>query len=85
LEDNVINIEVAAETEVTYTIEWVGVKKGEEDSKVIESINDIRASFKVTDEYLFVRARVISSTIQSNPFQEGDHEMAWTQPVMFSR
>jgi len=50
---------------------------------VIETINGTSASFNVTDEYLFVRARVISSKIKVNPFQEKDVEMAWTQPVMF--
>jgi hypothetical protein len=76
-----IKIVVAAEKEVTYKIELIGVKKGEGVSKVIEIVNGDKADFKVTDEYLFVRARIISSQLQPNPFQEGDFEMAWTQPI----
>lgn len=83
--NNTISIRVAEEKDITYTIEFIGVKKGEEESKVIETIQTGKASFSITDEYLFVRARVTSSKIQSNPFQEGDHEMAWTQPVSFKK
>lgn len=36
------------------------------------------------DEW-YVRARVISSREQANPFAEGDREMAWTQPVLVNR
>jgi hypothetical protein len=81
--DNKISLEVAEEKDVTYTIEFVGVKKGEEGSTVIETITGSKGSFTVTDEYIFVRARVTSSKEQPNPFQEGDVEMAWTQPVMY--
>jgi len=31
---------------------------------------------------LYVRARVTSSKPHPNPFAEGDHEMAWVQPVL---
>jgi hypothetical protein len=85
IENGQIKIVVAAETEVTYKIEFVGVRKGEEESKVIETINGGEAKFMVTDEYLFVRARITSTRLQPNPFQEGDFEMAWTQPVVFSK
>jgi hypothetical protein len=30
-----------------------------------------------------VRAKIISSRLQENPFAAGDWETAWTQPVMF--
>ena len=49
---------------------------------MIETVKAGQASFIVTDDYLFVRARITSNKIQPNPFQEGDYEMAWTQPVM---
>jgi hypothetical protein len=41
----------------------------------------IEGSFTVTGDYLFVRAKITSSKLQTNPFQEGDFEKAWTQPV----
>jgi len=84
-DDGKLNIKVEQEQNTTYTIEFVGVKKGEDESKVIETINGGAANFDVTNDYLFVRARIISSKLQPNPFQEGDHEMAWTQPVMINK
>lgn len=82
-EENEIKIEIAEEKGETYTIDFIGVKKGENDSKVIESVNKTSATFKLTDEYLFVRAVVTSSKQKYNPFEDGDFEMAWTQPVTY--
>jgi hypothetical protein len=83
--DNTINITVAVEKDITYSIEFIGVKKGEEEAKIIETIHGGEANFTLTNDYLFVRARIISSKLQPNPFQEGDYEMAWIQPVSFNK
>ncbi|KYG80965.1 hypothetical protein EV198_2841 [Roseivirga ehrenbergii] len=76
-----IELEIKAEADVSYTIEFIGVRKGSDKSEVFETVNGTEASFKLTKEMLFVRARIISSKIKENPFQEGDYEMAWTQPI----
>lgn len=83
VEKNEIKIEIAEEKDVTYTIDFIGVKKGEDNSTVIESIKGASASFKITDEYLFVRAGVTSTKLKYNPFEEGDFEMAWIQPITY--
>ena len=80
-EENEIELEVKAEAGVSYTIEFIGVRKGSDKSEVFETVNGSEASFELTKEMLFVRARVRSSKIKENPFQEGDYEMAWTQPI----
>ncbi|KOF01338.1 histidinol phosphatase [Roseivirga seohaensis subsp. aquiponti] len=80
-EENDIELEVKAEAGVNYTIEFIGVRKGSDKSEVFETVNGTEASFELTKEMLFVRARVRSSKIKENPFQEGDYEMAWTQPI----
>lgn len=80
-EENEIELEVKAEAGVNYTIEFIGVRKGSDKSEVFETVNGTEASFELTKEMLFVRARVRSSKIKENPFQEGDYEMAWTQPI----
>lgn len=41
-----------------------------------------RALYELTGDELYVRAKIISSKEHPNPFQEGDTEMAWTQPVL---
>lgn len=81
--NNQLTLEVAAAVGVQYTIEFIGVKQGESESHVLETIHDTQGSFHLTNDYVFVRAQITSSQIQSNPFEEGDFEMAWTQPVSF--
>lgn len=56
--------------------------KNENDSRVLKSVEGAEGTFMFTDESLFVRARIISTKLQPNPFQEGDYQMAWTQPVI---
>lgn len=80
-QNNTLSIGVRAQKGVSYTIEFVGVRKGDTEAKVLKSSLQNADTFTVTNEFLFVRARIISSRLKENPFQEGDVEMAWTQPV----
>jgi len=81
-ENNELKIKVAAEEGVTYKIEFMGVLKNESESHVLKTIEGTEGSFVVTDEYLFVRAKITSSKLQTNPFYDRDFEVAWTQPVV---
>jgi len=76
-----LKITIAAEEGVTYSISFIGVLKNGSESQILKTVTGSEASFTVTDEYLFVRAKVTSSKQQQNPFQDGDFESAWTQPV----
>jgi hypothetical protein len=40
------------------------------------------AVYRFTGDELYVRAKIISSKAQHNPFAEGDVETAWTQPAL---
>ena len=80
-ENNELKIEVAAEEGVSYKIEFIGVSKNESEAHVLNAVDGAEGSFVVTDEYLFVRAKITSSKLQTNPFYDGDFEVAWTQPV----
>ena len=79
--NNDLTLKVGAESGVTYKIQFIGVKKGESESHVLKEASGTESSFLVTDDFLFVRAKVISDKVKTNPFQEGDFEVAWTQPV----
>ncbi|MBX2896030.1 MAG: histidinol-phosphatase [Cyclobacteriaceae bacterium] len=81
-EDNVLKIAVAREEGVLYQIDFIGIAKKDNKPHVVKVVFGTGATFKVTDEYLFVRAKITSSKKKPNPFQEGDVEMAWTQPVV---
>lgn len=76
-------INVKEETGIQYAIEFIGVQRGKEKSEVLKKVIGTKATFVVTDQYLFVRARITSSKKKDNPYQEGDVEMAWTQPVTY--
>lgn len=67
-----------------YTIQFWGARSsstGEKARVLLKEVKGTKASFKLTGKDLFVRAKVISDTPQPNPFQEGDVESAWTQPL----
>lgn len=53
----------------------------EEIGQVVGTSTSLTPSFKLDEKWLYVRARVISSQPHPNPFQAGDTEMAWIQPV----
>lgn len=80
-EENVLKLSVAAEEGVKYRIQFIGAKQGDSAAGVLKEMEATAAEFEVGDGSQFVRARVISDRLKVNPFQEGDYEMAWTQPV----
>jgi hypothetical protein len=84
-ENNELKIEIAAEEGVNYKIEFIGVLKNENESTILKTVNGAEGNFTVSDEYFFVRTKITSSKLQRNPFQEGDFEVAWTQPVSFKK
>jgi len=49
---------------------------------VLAEVEGTLPSYTFSGDEIYVRARVVSSTIKANPYREGDHEMAWTQPVV---
>ena len=77
-----VNIEIEAEEGITYKTQFIGVRKGSQNSEVFETIEGTKASFRLSNDMLFVRAKIISSRLQENPFQKGDFESAWTQPIV---
>jgi hypothetical protein len=50
--------------------------------QVVAESDDLRPSYTLTGKELYVRAKVISTKPHPNPFQKGDVEVAWTQPVV---
>jgi hypothetical protein len=50
--------------------------------KVIAESEDLTPRYRLTGKELYVRAKVTSSKPHPNPFQEGDVEVAWTQPFV---
>ena len=76
-----ILIEVDQESGITYEINFIGCKKGQTETEVLKTVKDGQASFELSDDLLFVRAKITSSKLQDNPIENILYEMAWTQPV----
>jgi hypothetical protein len=77
-----LNISVKEEPGITYTIQfWGARKKNSGAGELLKEIKGSRASFKLSKKHLYARAKIISSKPKENPFEKGDLETAWTQPL----
>jgi hypothetical protein len=79
--NNILSLEIEPETNVSYTIHFVGCKKGQTDTETFQTVNDTKAEFQVSKDMLFVRCKITSTKLQENPIENILYEMAWTQPV----
>jgi hypothetical protein len=50
--------------------------------KVVAEYDGPEASYRLTGQELYVRAKITSDKPHPNPYQKGDVEVAWTQPVV---
>ncbi|MEX2235785.1 MAG: histidinol-phosphatase [Cyclobacteriaceae bacterium] len=76
-----LHVKVNEEPGVKYEIRFIGATAQDQNTRVLKSVNATNASIELLDSYIFVRAKIISDKVQENPFQDGDFETAWTQPV----
>ncbi len=79
-----LHVKVKPEPGVQYTIQFWGAVKDSETGggRILQEIKGRKGSYTLKPGDLYVRAKIISSVLQENPFREGDHENAWTQPVV---
>jgi hypothetical protein len=52
---------------------------------VLATVKGTKARYAAQGDEIYVRARVTSSKRHSNPYAQGDLEMAWTQPMVIQR
>jgi len=80
-----LKIEVRPEKGINYTIQFWGARDSAGTNVkarvLLKEIKSGSGTYTLTDKDLYVRAKIISSKPKENPFQEGDVETAWTQPV----
>ncbi len=79
---NKLSVEVAQETGITYTISFIGCRTGQSGPEEFKSMEGTKANIELTDDILFVRCKITSSKLHSNPIENILYEMAWTQPVL---
>lgn len=78
---NALTIKVKEEPGVKYEIQFIGATAQDQHTRILKQVDGTQASIELLDNYIFVRAKIISDKLKKNPFQEGDYETAWTQPI----
>jgi hypothetical protein len=79
-----LSLSVKAEEGISYTIRFFGTKKSNPEAAgiLLEEEAGTKASYALTADDLYVRAKVTSSKSKENPYRPGDMEEAWIQPVV---
>ena len=78
-----MKVKVKKEAGVSYTIQFIGADRNSTatQGKILKEVKGTEASYTLMKDDLYVRVKIISSKEKENPYQEGDVETAWTQPV----
>ncbi len=78
-----LTIEVQPEDGIEYTIQFFGTKKSNPDASgvLLKEVKGESTSYLLDSDDMYVRAKIISTKLKENPYQIGDTEVAWTQPV----
>lgn len=79
---NRLRITVKPKAGENFTIQFWGARSGSKQGVLLGEVKGTKAEYSLKPGDRYVRARIISSKLQENPFQEGDLETAWTQPVI---
>jgi hypothetical protein len=82
-ENRILKVQVKETPGVSYTIQFIGANSdgSVKEGKIFKEVKGTAATYVMTKDDLYVRARIISSKPKENPYHEGDLETAWTQPV----
>ncbi|MEX1238404.1 MAG: histidinol-phosphatase [Cyclobacteriaceae bacterium] len=80
-----LTIKVKEDPGVQYNIQFIGTTGQDQHTRILKQVSGTKASLELLDSYIFVRARITSDKLKENPFQDGDYETAWTQPVSGDR
>lgn len=79
-----LSVAVQPENGVDYTIQFFGTKNSNpsESGLLLKEIKGAVGEYVLDPDDMYVRAKIISSKPKENPYQIGDTETAWTQPVV---
>ena len=81
--NNKLTVKVKQEPGVKYQISFIGCGVGDTETHILKEHSGASASFKLDPDILFVRAKIMSDKLHSNPIETAVYEMGWTQPVRF--
>lgn len=50
--------------------------------EVLAEVQGVRATYRYNGDEIYVRAKILSTKLMPNPSEDGEVELAWTQPVL---
>lgn len=83
LENNLLEVSVAAEEGIKYTFSFIACLKESEKVEEVLVVEGEAASLALKEDWLFARCKITSTKLQENPIENLLYEMAWTQPVQY--
>ena len=76
-----LKISVETEPGVNYRIQFIGCKLKDKEPSILKETEGGEATFNLSKDILFVRAKIVSNKLKESPFHEKDYQAAWSQPV----
>ncbi len=77
-----ISIEIDPEPNIEYGIHFIGYKKGDDNTRLLKSVEGTKANYVFKKEDVFVRVKIVSTALMPNPYADGETKKAWTQPIL---
>jgi len=77
-----ISIEIDSEPNIEYGIHFIGYKKGDDNTKLLKSVDGTKAKYVFKKDDVFVRVKIVSTALMPNPYTDGETKKAWTQPLI---
>ena len=77
-----ISIEIDPEPNIEYGIHFIGYKKGDDNTKLLKSVDGNKAKYIFEKDDIFVRVKIVSTALMPNPYTDGETKKAWTQPLI---
>lgn len=82
---NVIEIEIETKPGVEYLTEFIATRRIDDGvgpiGEVVATSRSAKPRYEMSGDELYVRARITSTQLHPRPYQVGDFEIAWAQPV----
>lgn len=69
-------------TDAANVVQRVTRRYSKDVGAVLATVTGPSASYTLKGDEIYVRARVVSSKLKTNPYREGEFEQAWTQPLI---
>ena len=67
-----VSIEIDPEPNIEYGIHFIGYKKGEDNTKLLKSVDGTKANYLFEKDDIFVRVKIVSTALMPNPYTDGE-------------